>query len=81
MKYEKRAAEVDAIIWDGTNKEEITAFCEGSALFRRNGSLNVVSMEGTRIANRGDYIVKDDKGGFRPCNPILFKRSYGGKKP
>jgi len=80
MKYEKNPEEVDAIIWDGTNKDEIAAFCQGHAIFRRGGHLNLTSVAGTVVANKGDYIVKDFRGGFYPYKPEAFKGTHKEKK-
>ncbi len=32
----------------------------------------VEGLDGTRIADRGDYVVRDEQGNMYPCKPDMF---------
>lgn len=38
--------------------------------------LMIETLEGTMIANVGDYIIKGVHGEFYPCKPDIFKETY-----
>ena len=41
-----------------------------------DGSLNIVTLEGTMRANVGDWIIRGVKGEFYPCKPDIFAATY-----
>lgn len=38
--------------------------------------LRIETLEGTMIANIGDYIIKGVQGEFYPCKPDIFEVTY-----
>src|SRR5690606_3184601 len=40
------------------------------------GQLTIPTLEGTMIANPGDWIIKGIKGEFYPCKPDIFEATY-----
>lgn len=38
--------------------------------------LLLITLEGSHIANYGDYIIKGVKGEFYPCKPDIFEMTY-----
>lgn len=38
--------------------------------------LKIETLEGTMIANVGDYVIKGVQGEFYPCKPDIFEKTY-----
>lgn len=38
--------------------------------------LEIPTLEGTMIANVGDWVIKGANGEFYPCKPDIFKKTY-----
>jgi hypothetical protein len=38
--------------------------------------MRIVTLEGTMVASRGDWIIKGVKGEFYPCKPDIFEATY-----
>jgi hypothetical protein len=43
--------------------------------------LYIITLEGTMLAQQGDYIIKGVKGEFYPCKPDIFEATYEKVKP
>ncbi len=43
-----------------------------------DGSLNIVTLEGTMRANVGDWVIQGVKGELYPCKPEIFEATYEG---
>lgn len=83
MRYRKKPVEVEAIIWNGSNVDEIKDFCGNDARFdieSINGNVShflyISTMEGKMYASVGDYIIKGVNGEFYPCKPDIFEKTY-----
>ena len=74
-KYCKKPVEIEAIQWNGTNESEIKAFVGDAAKFATT-SLTIETLEGTMIAQIGDFIIRGVDGEFYPCKPDIFERTY-----
>ena len=77
--YVKRPITITAVVWTGSNTEEITEFTEGGAGFETlNGKLQLLipTLEGDMRAKRGDYIIRGVDGEFYPCRKDIFERTY-----
>ena len=77
-KYKKKPVEIEAMKWDGKNWAGITDFCKDADI--NNGNLIIKTLEGVMIARVGDYIIKGIEGEFYPCEPNIFKKTYGEVK-
>ena len=81
-RYRKKPVEIEAIQFTGDNYEEVAEWMgksEKDVGLTNCGIQNFVSiftLEGTMIANAGDYIVKGVKGEFYPCKPDIFIQTY-----
>ena len=75
-KYRKKPVEIEAIQWTGDNLKEILEFSDKAYIERDNYTLKIETLEGTHIANKGDYIIKGIKGEFYPCKPDIFEMTY-----
>lgn len=38
--------------------------------------ISIDTLEGTMIANKGDYIIRGINGEFYPCKPDIFEKTY-----
>jgi hypothetical protein len=41
-----------------------------------DGSYAIVTLEGTMVADQGDWIIRGVKGEFYPCKPDIFAATY-----
>lgn len=71
MKYRHRPIEVDAIQFDGSNKEEVIAFTKGDVL-----SGSILGCAIGLIISKGDWIFKESNGKFYLCTPEMFEKIY-----
>ena len=75
----KKPVVVEAVQWVGTNKEEIDNFVgyeTKHSYTSTNDFINIMTLEGTMIANLQDYIIKGVSGEFYPCKPDIFNKTY-----
>lgn len=42
----------------------------------KTGGINIETLEGTMLANEGDYIIKGVSGELYPCKPDIFEKTY-----
>jgi len=79
MKYTRKAIEVEAVQWNGTNIQEISEFGDGQVRYVA-GIVKIVPDGSTKImrAEVGDWIVRDTDGDCYPCTDSVFRASYHG---
>ena len=84
-KYKKKPVEIEAIQWTGENVKEVFLFGLNQQdlteetidqLKLPSGDLYIMTLEGTMIASKGDFIIKGVKGEFYPCKPDIFNMTY-----
>lgn len=75
MRYRKKPVEIEAVQWTGENLEEIKKFA-GNSLTYIEQHVIIETLEGCRMVNKGDYIIKGIAGEFYPCKPDIFKATY-----
>lgn len=78
QRFTKRPVTIDAVRWDGRNREGMGAFCP-SAVFSDNAqhsSFLIPTLEGMMMADAGDWIIKGIKGEFYPIKPDIFEETY-----
>ena len=87
MRYRKKPVTIEAIEWTGDNLREIislTGLHKSAEKWSWDEYVNVVNiaglkiftLEGTMMANIGDYIIKEVKGEVYPIKPDIFKLTY-----
>jgi len=77
MKYRRKPVVIEAIQYTGNNMLDLISFTERKASFiNESDRLIIYTLEGSIIADSGDYIVKSINGGFYPCKPDIFEASY-----
>jgi len=77
-KYRKLPVVILAMRWTGRNITPIGIFLNKDfpISFNEKGQLDIHTLEGTMLANPGDYIIKGVKGEFYPCKPDIFEATY-----
>ncbi len=89
MKYRKLPVVIDAIRYDGLNKEIVEEFvgdfldseindCEYIATGKVPPirKLIIQTLEGKMFVSPGDYVIKGVNGEFYPCKPDIFYKTY-----
>lgn len=86
--YRKKPIVIEAVLNRGSNLKEIETFLAGKVLPDSyaprgdfginwgNGEVFIHTLEGTMLANVGDWIIKGVKGEFYPCKPDVFEATY-----
>ena len=93
-RYRKKPVEVDVVLWDGQNVNEVMELVDFDLLPNPNGHVNpgighvpalgtldIPTLEGTMVAQPGDYIIKGVAGELYPCKPEIFEATYEEVKP
>lgn len=89
-KYRKKPLEIEAIQWNGYNDQEIENFIGEKLIYYgdnlvayfpksqqyQSKLIYIQTPKGTMTARVNDYIIKNIKGEFYPCNPKAFKETY-----
>lgn len=78
MKYRKKPVVIDAVRWNGENFGDVVALGGDPHrhIFTTGDFLNIETLEGTMLANLGDWIIKGVKGELYPCKPDIFEATY-----
>ena len=86
MKYRKKPVIIDAFKWtadiEQTEDPEwvVDAIKRGDIWFNNVGTpevtMEIKTLEGNHIANRGDFIIRGVAGEIYPCKPDIFEKTY-----
>lgn len=85
MKYKRKPVEIEAIIWTGSNYNEVKEFAGDAAVLEHTSEGDVLVMQTlesnvearTRhAASVGDYVIKGVMGEFYFCKPDIFHMTY-----
>ena len=89
MKYRKLPVVIDAIRYDGLNKEIVEEFVGdfldseiNDCAYIATGKvppirkLIIQTLEGKMFVSPGDYVIKGVNGEFYPCKPDIFEKTY-----
>ena len=88
QKFRKKPVVIEALLWDGSNYEEIAVWCgktdknehgiKDPGRFQRTKDdvVGVLTLEGFMTATIGDWIVKGVKDEFYPVKPDIFAATY-----
>ncbi|QMV48500.1 hypothetical protein Goe9_c01970 [Bacillus phage vB_BsuM-Goe9] len=86
-KFRKKPIEVEAVEFKGWNSKQQVEFSDrpewlneaiGKEIlfFGEPRTLTIKTLEGSMIANKGDFIIKGVKGELYPCKPDIFHKTY-----
>lgn len=81
MKYKSKPVEIEAIQWNGAGFSipMPTWLAEAVAagnVIRHDGSLHIITLEGTMECSPQDWIICGTEGELYPCKPSVFARKY-----
>jgi len=76
LMYRKKPVVIEAIKLSNDNVDEVLRFCSNSYIGGMGNNLIIETLEGSMVANFGDYIIKGIKGEFYPCKPDIFESTY-----
>ena len=76
MKFRKKPVVIEAIHWNGTNREEIHDFIDGFSGNSGADGILIRTLEGDHIASVGDWVIRGVAGEFYPCKPDIFHATY-----
>lgn len=74
-KFRKKPLEIEAIQWDGNNTEQVLDFT-GHWAYLYGDQITITNFNSSAKANKGDWIVKDVNGEFKPVKDSVFKQTY-----
>ena len=82
--YRKKPVVIEAVLWDETKEtfellkdmgmESTSSQSHVTENYVRR--MHIETLEGSMLANNGDYIIKGVKGEFYPCKPDIFEATY-----
>ena len=90
-KYRKKPVVIEAVQWTGENLAEVLSFTGKSPRFEEwfssfdeyathvasdGNKFKVFTLEGTMVADIGDWIIRGVKGEHYPCKPHIFAETY-----
>ena len=86
MKFRKKPVVIDAVQFTSDDEACITALKEmgltpAIVCYDKKThapSLSIKTLEGTMVANVGDWVIKGVNGEFYPCKDDIFKKTYEG---
>jgi hypothetical protein len=75
-KYRKKPVVVEAIQYRKGYPLDVITFAQGATWARDKNVVRIKTLEGTMIAEVGDWIIKGVNGEFYPCKPDIFEKTY-----
>lgn len=66
--------------WDAVTRNDIITHCFGKH-YPAPAWCEIKTLEGTMIANSGDYIIQGVNGEIYPCKADIFQKTYTEDKP
>jgi hypothetical protein len=78
-KFRKKPVVIEAMLHVGDDETAvaIVEWSEGNVTADEgDGTLSIVTLEGTMRAEPGDYIIRGVKGEFYPCKPDIFLATH-----
>lgn len=75
-KYRKKPTIIEAIQYIGSKSAILIEFPDIQILGFIDTDLIIKTLEGNKICNMGDYIIKGSKGEFYICREDIFEATY-----
>ncbi len=73
--FVKNPIKIQAIQYTGNNYDEISSFTNGN-IFQYDETLVIKTRVGYQYVEKNDWIIRGVNGGFYPCAPDIFKKTY-----
>lgn len=75
--FRKKPVVIEAWQFDGSWASATAIVAQSKAIsFSSFSGLQIKTLEGTMLADPGDWIIKGVKGEFYPCKPDIFAATY-----
>lgn len=74
-KYRKKPVEIEAMEVTRDTFYDVRNWCGGET-WTTDTEIAINTLEGTMIANLGDYVIRGVQGEFYPCKPDIFAATY-----
>lgn len=83
MKFRKKPIVIEAVKFrlgeqDGVFAKDVST---GHVRYAPDGTMLILTLEGTMSASNGDWIIRGVKGGLYPCKPDIFVATYEPVEP
>ena len=76
-KFRKKPVVIEALQYTGDNGFECVKFSAGAAgTQERDGSLSIITLEGTMTVSKWDWIIKGVAGECYPIKDAIFLKTY-----
>ena len=82
-KFRKKAVIIEAVKLPQAEDFDVAEFQRWAARFGfkdwssgRDGTLEIETLEGTMVAQPGDWIIRGIRGEFYPVKPDIFEATY-----
>lgn len=83
-RYRRKSSEVEAYQLDHSNAEELARWCGGKIVREIDPfdadktfpGINMPTYKGVQRVSVGDYIVRDESGGFEKMSSLRFEGQY-----
>lgn len=79
MRFRKKPVVIEA--WNNQKGSPIPDWLQGRGVGMAGGQLFIETLEGTRAANPGDWVILGVKGEVYPCKPDVFVATYEPAEP
>jgi hypothetical protein len=79
MKFRKKPVVIEAWKIDINDREmPVWVFADNKVQWRDGGGtkLEIETLEGIMVGNKGDYLIKGVAGELYPCKPDIFEMTY-----
>ena len=80
QKFRKKPIIIEAIQFGNFNFNEIVEWIGEDNLADGTSEdevcIEIITLEGTLLVYRGDWIIKGIEGEFYPCKPSIFEKTY-----
>lgn len=80
FKLNERGLIAEDWFWDAVTRNDIITHCFGKHE-PAPAWCEIKTIEGTMIANAGDYIIQDVNGEIYPCKADIFQKTYTEDNP
>jgi hypothetical protein len=88
-RYRKKPVVIEAMRLDEHNTKDVCDWVAGgqyrdpenqrgekSVSYYAGGEVAIETLEGTMVADIGDFVIRGVKGEFYPCKPDIFEATY-----
>lgn len=78
-KYRRKPVVIEAVQFTDENKDQVFNWISCTVnpiFFYGKPAIKILTPEGSQMARIGDYIIKDDRGYFYPCEREWFEETY-----